>query len=165
MLFRSDFHRAIDPGVMAGDLMACSYLATEPASQAEGFSSRFQARYGANRTVTDSMAAAYSAVLLWAKAAEAAKADTGDAVLRELPKIEVASPFGALKTVETGRHFRFPLITAEFMADGSTKVVHRSEAIDANVYPGTRSHADWDRFLRQLYFRWGERWRGPDSTK
>jgi urea transport system substrate-binding protein len=155
-----DFHRAIDPAAMAGDLVACSFVADETSDLVK----RFKARYGANRTVTDSMALAYTAVLLWAKAVQEAGSENVDSVLAALPSVEVESPFGTLKADAGGRHFRFPLLVAEFTSDGSMKVVHRTGPLAPGVYPPSRPAADWDRFLRQLYFRWGERWCGPQSS-
>ena len=134
------------------------------ASGPNEFVSRFQARYGANRTVTDSMALAYTAVLLWAKAVQEAGSENVDAVLAALPKAEVTSPFGTLKADEGGRHFRFPLLVAEFAPVGSMKIVHRTAPLAPGVYPPSRPAADWDRFLRQLYFRWGERWSGQQGS-
>lgn len=158
-----DFDRAIEPAALAGDWMTCSYLATEPEAKAEGFATRFDARFGASRTATDSMAAAYTAVQLWAQAVESAGSENADSMLAALPKVEVSGPFGTLKAAETGRHFRFPLLIPEFGEDGTLNVVHRTGPLDPQIYPPSRAGADWDRTLRQMYFRWGERWRGPDG--
>ena len=158
-----DYRRAVDPAAMAGDWVAATYLDGESPAGRDEFAARFLARYGRNRVVTDATAAAHEAVRLWAKAAEAAgSVDPGD-MLAALPGVELAGPFGTLKAVETGRHFRFPAVLGEFQPDGTVKTVSRTEPLEPRIYPPSRPPADWDRALRQLYFRWGERWRGPEA--
>lgn len=155
--YMEDFHRALDPAITAGDLTVCCYLDGKSEPATDGFAARFRARYGQNRVVTDSMAEAYSAVLLWAKAIEAANSEAPDAVLAALPGIGMDSPLGPLHATETGRHFRLRLYIAEFARDGSLNVVHQIVPLEPQVYPPTRSQADWDRYLWHLSFQWSER--------
>ena len=155
-----DFHRTVDPAMMRGDFLSSGYIASEPASKAEGFAARFQARYGANREVTDSMADAYSAVMLWARAVEFAGSDLPDQVLTALPNLQPEGPLTGIVADATGRHFRFPSLLAEFQDDGSLAVIHRENAKETLIYPPSRTPADWDRYLRQLYIRWGARGSG-----
>jgi len=155
-----DFHRAIDPETLRGDMIA-STLSNESASVENSFANRFRARYGANRVITDSMVDAYGAVKLWAQAVERAQSDAPNDLLAALPKDASHQPILEAASDATGRHFRFPVFITNFGGDGTPSVVFHQAMKDVSIYPPSRSSADWDRMLRQLYFRWGERWRGP----
>ena len=71
------------------------------------------------------------------------------------------APWGRL-TPAGGRHFRFPLVVAQFGSDGGLTAVHRNEPTAPDTYPKTRQPQDWDRLLRRLYIDWNERWQGPE---
>src|SRR5262249_18705862 len=62
----------IGPALMAGDYAAWNYFQSLSTPENREFVKRFQARYGADRVVSDPMEAAYVAVHLWAQAVEAA---------------------------------------------------------------------------------------------
>ncbi len=158
-----DFNNVLDPAETAGDYVACSYLADAPDAVREGFPARFRARYGENRVVTDTMAEAYTAVRLWAAAAEGAGSVDPTEVLKAVPRTTTAGPFGPLAAGATGRHFKFGLVLGRFGHDGRVAASHTATPTDPLVYPPSRSPQDWDRFLHQLRYGWGERWRGPEA--
>ena len=62
--------RRLNVGEMAGDLAAWNYFQSIDSSENRSFVSKFKARYGPQRSVTDPMEAAYIGVKLWRRGSE-----------------------------------------------------------------------------------------------
>ena len=149
---------------VVGDYAARNYFQSTDRPENRKFLKRFWAKYGRQRVVSDAMESAYVGVHLWAKAV--LKAGTDDVVkIREaLRGEEYAGPGGRVYVdpllLNTHRVTRIGRV----QADGQFEVVSDSSSLIApEIYPKTRTPAEWDAFLASLYKKWGGHWSGPTT--
>jgi urea transport system substrate-binding protein len=154
--------RGLDLNAAAGDYLAASYFQSVDREESRAFLRALRARYGSDRTATDAMAAAYTGVHLWAKAAGAAGAADPGAVAAAVCGAEYAGPRGLVRIDPETRYAWLPWRIGRVRADGQVDVIAASGASIRPVpFPPTRPRADWDRFLNDLYIGWDGRWQAP----
>ena len=112
---------------MAGDYAAWNYFQSLSTPQNQEFVQRFQARYGADRVVSDPMEAAYVAVHLWAQAVEAAGTEDTAAVRRNIGDQSYLGPGGMVYVDRTTQHTWKVVRLGRIRADGQFDVVWSSE--------------------------------------
>jgi len=156
--------RSLDPKTLAGSYLAASYFQSVDREEAHAFVKKLRARFGEDRVTSDAMAAAYTGVHMWAKAANSAGKLDADPVLSKLAGATYSAPSGTVKIDPENRHTWQPWRIGKVRADGQVDIVAASlDNIAPTPFPNTRSRADWERFLEGLYIEWGSRWQAPST--
>jgi urea transport system substrate-binding protein len=150
---------SVPKALLPGIYLCGSYFAGLDNSQAKGFESRFRARYGGARTTFDVMQAAYAGVHLWARAARQVGTDPL-AIRQAILSEDYQAPEGPIRfealTGYAVRHARL----ARYDDAGKLGIVWQSETpLVPIVFPPTRTRAQWEQLLTQLYEGWGGHWR------
>ena len=150
---------------MVGDYAAWNYFQSIDRPENRGFVSAFKAAYGAERTISDVMVAAYDSVRLWAQAVrEAGTADVRQ-VRSALRHQSLAAPEGIIAVDPETQHTWRPVFIGRIRADGQFDVVWSSRtAVRPVPFPISRSRSEWERFVADLYQRWGGRWTAPAAA-
>ena len=147
---------------MVGDYAAWNYFQSLDRAENQAFVRAFKARYGADRTTSDVIVAAYNSVRLWAQAVrEAGTADVRQvrALLRHQ---SLAAPEGIIAVDPETQHTWRPVFIGRIRVDGQFDVVWSSRtAVRPVPYPISRSRTDWERFVSDLHASWGGRWTNP----
>ncbi|MBA4187702.1 MAG: hypothetical protein C0467_06745 [Planctomycetaceae bacterium] len=156
--------RSLDPATMAGSYLSASYFQSVDREESRAFVRKMQARFGTDRVASDAMAAAYTGVHMWARAANLAGKLDAETVLPKLLGASFAAPGGVVKIDPQNRHTWQPWRIGKVRLDGQVDIVATAtESVAPNPFPNTRSRADWERFLEGLYIEWGSRWQAPTS--
>jgi urea transport system substrate-binding protein len=156
--------RGLNPPGLKDDYLVASYFQTVDRSEGREFVRKVRAKYGAERAATDMMAAAYSGVHLWAKAAGVAKSVEPAAVTEALRGLEFDGVRARIKIDPENLHAWLPVRIGKVQPDGTVAVVAGagSEAPVRPVpFPRTRTPAAWDQFLQKRYMEWGGKWQAP----
>ncbi len=148
-----------------GDFAAWNYFQSLTLAKNRQWIQRFRARHGATRTLSDPMEAAYFGVHLWALAVRDAGTVTPAAIRRSMLSQSYDAPEGVVSVdADTGHCWKSVRI-GRARRDGQFDVVWDSgNATRPEPYPLYRSHAEWERFLRELYNGWGGSWSAPIAT-
>jgi urea ABC transporter urea binding protein len=153
---------SIGPALMAGHYAAWNYFQSLSTPQNREFVKRFQARYGADRVVSDPMEAAYVAIHLWAQAVEAARTVDSAVVRRNIGDQSYLGPGGMVYVDRTTQHTWKVVRLGRIQPDGQFDIVWSSEhPIRPVPYPVYRRQSEWDDFLLRLYKGWGGQWVNP----
>ena len=151
---------------MAGHYAAWNYFQSLDRPQNKAFVRAFQARYGADRTTSDPMVAAYNSVLLWAQAVrEAGTADVRQ-VRASLRHQSLDAPEGIIAVDPETQHTWRPVYIGQIRTDGQVDVVWTSRtAVRPMPFPISRSRTEWEAFVQGLYRGWGGRWMAPTDRE
>lgn len=156
--------QGLNPAGLVDDYLVASYFQTVDRPESRAFVQKIRAKYGADRPASDMMAAAYSGVHLWAKAASAANsADPGD-VLAKVRGLEFDGPGSVVRIDPENLHAWLPVRVGKVQPSGAVALVPSagSEAPLRPVpFPPTRTRDEWNGFLRQLEMNWGGKWQAP----
>jgi urea transport system substrate-binding protein len=154
--------RSLDPKGVAGDFLAGTYFESVGSASGKAFLGKFRQRYGQDRRYSDPLAAAYSGVHLWAKAATAADSLEPGAVTKAIRGVSFNGPVGEVKIDPDTLHCWLPVRIGRIRPDGVVDLVDESAGpIRPEPYPPSRTKAEWDRFLNNLYLGWDGRWQAP----
>jgi urea transport system substrate-binding protein len=150
---------------MVGDYAAWNYFQSIDRPENAAFVQAFQAAYGADRTTSDVIVAAYNSVRLWAQAVrEAGTADVRQ-VRSALRRQSLAAPEGIIAVDPETQHTWRPVFIGRIRADGQFDVVWSSRtAVRPVPFPISRSQAEWETFVGDLFHAWGGRWANPASA-
>jgi urea transport system substrate-binding protein len=147
---------------LAGHYAAWNYFQSIPGATNAAFVERYRRRYGADAVISDVMAAAYFSVHLWAQAVEAAGSDDVARIRAAMLMQSVEAPEGVVSIDPATRHTWRPVSIGQMTATGSIDVVwSAARPIRPVPYPATRTRAEWDRFLNEMYVNWGGSWANP----
>jgi len=151
---------------MAGHYAAWNYFQSLDRPQNKAFVTAFKQRYGADRTTSDVMVAAYNSVLLWAQAVrEAETADTRQ-VRAALRHQSLDAPEGIIAVDPETQHTWRPVFIGRIRPDGQVDIVWSSRtAVRPMPFPISRSRSEWEGFVADLYRRWGGRWTAPAAPE
>jgi urea transport system substrate-binding protein len=150
---------------MVGDYAAWNYFQSLDRPENLAFVKAFQAAYGADRTTSDVMVAAYNSVRLWAQAVREAGTDDVRQVRSALRRQSLAAPEGIIAVDPETQHTWRPVFIGRIRSDGQFDVVWSSRAAVRPVpFPISRSQAEWETFVGDLFRAWGGRWANPVST-
>jgi urea transport system substrate-binding protein len=151
---------------MAGHYAAWNYFQSLDRPQNKAFVSAFKQRYGADRTTSDVMVAAYNSVLLWAQAVrEAETADTRQ-VRAALRHQSLDAPEGIIAVDPETQHTWRPVFIGRIRPDGQVDIVWSSRtAVRPMPFPISRSRSEWEGFVADLYRSWGGRWTAPAAPE
>ncbi|HEY7327905.1 MAG TPA: transporter substrate-binding protein [Gemmataceae bacterium] len=147
-----------DAGV--GHYAAWSYFQSLERPQNREFVRRFNERFSSRRVISDPMETVYFGVHLWAQAVQAAGSTEPQAVREALMKgREFDAPEGTVRIDRATRYTWRPMRLGRVKSDGQFEILSDSEwAVPPQPFPPTRSHAEWEKFLKDLYSGWGNSW-------
>jgi urea transport system substrate-binding protein len=147
-------YRELDIGQVEGDYLASSYFESFVSAANQDLIARVHDRFGP-RPVTDAMATAYSAVLLWADAVRRAGSVDPQAVRAAVEQASVDTPIGPLLVSHDG-HVAKPMAIAQIGHEGEVQVVWTTpKPLDATPYPDTRTRQAWESLVGSLEKTWG----------
>ncbi len=153
---------SLEIDAMAGHYACWNYFQSIDNELNNRFVKNFRARYGASRLISDPMEAAYISVYLWAQAvADAGTADV-DEVRRTLGHQSYDAPEGLVYLDPVNQHiWKTPRI-GRIRPDGQFDIVWALDKPAQPIpFPDTRTRAQWDQYLAQLYNGWGHSWANP----
>ncbi|MBL8682146.1 MAG: urea ABC transporter substrate-binding protein [Myxococcales bacterium] len=147
---------------VAGDFAAWNYFQSIASAKNRAWISAFRQRYGANRTLSDPMEAAFVGVQLWAQAVRSIGEFSPRAARLGMLSQSVEAPEGVVAIdADTGHCWKSVRI-GRARRDGQFDIVWNSDRpARPEPFPIYRSEAEWQRFLRALYEGWGARWSAP----
>jgi urea transport system substrate-binding protein len=149
---------------MVGDYAAWNYFPAIQTPQNRAFVERFQARYGPQRLPTDPTEASYFGVHLWAQAVAAAGSAEVRAIRQALKNQSFQAPEGLVRIDPQTQHTWKTVRIGKMTDNGQFEIIYCSEGpIRPIPYPPSRSPAEWESFLAELYQRWGGHWAKPDG--
>ena len=157
----------LPPEMIVGDYLAGSYFSVLTHDSARTFNDKIRKRSEGQLQATDMMAAAYTGVHLWAAAARQAPTLNSTDVLPILRKQTYEAPTGTIRVDENTMHLWQPSRVAQFRFNESKKstevvIVHAvKEGLVPQPFPSTRTPAQWNRFLGELYRKWDGDWAEP----
>ncbi|MFT4713111.1 MAG: urea transport system substrate-binding protein, partial [Candidatus Azotimanducaceae bacterium] len=105
----------------AGTLTCLGYFQSLKNAANKKFVSAFKKKYGADRVTGDTLACAYTAVHLWAMAAEKAGSFDVQKVIAASAGLEIDGPEGKVKFHKDNHHLWKHVRIGEFLADGQAK--------------------------------------------
>ncbi len=149
---------------MVGDYAAWNYFQSLDRPENQAFVRAFKAAYGADRTTSDVIVASYNSVRLWAQAVREAGTTDVRQVRGPLRHQSLAAPEGIIAVDPETQHCWRPVFIGRARADGQFDVVWSSRtAVRPVPFPISRSRAEWERFVADLYQSWGGRWANPSG--
>jgi urea transport system substrate-binding protein len=155
----------LDPAAMAGNYLATSYFQTIDRPESREFLRKLRERNGPAQVATDPMAAAYTGVRVWAKAAEKAKSVEANAVLRAIRGMEFEGVRAKITIDAVNLHTWLPARLGRILPNGLVDLVPNAGSdrpIPPEPFPPTRTVAQWHQLLQSLQFKWNGRWQPPD---
>jgi urea transport system substrate-binding protein len=154
-------YRELDSSLVAGDYLAWNYFESFDSQENRDFLRALHDRFGP-RPVTDPMATSYSAVLLWAAAAQRAGSLDLAAIRSALGDVSVSTPLGELRVNRATQHAIKTIAIGQIGRDGKVQVVWSApKPVEATPFPDTRSREEWEKLLTKLQRDWGGKWEAP----
>ena len=154
--------RAFTTADFAGHYVASSYLQRLDNPVNKAFVERYRARFGAGKPTSDGVASGYTAVHLWAQAVRAAGSTDVRAIRDALRTQSFEAPEGIVSIDRETQHAWRQAALGQIGPDGQISVLwSAARAIRPMPYPDSRTPAQWEAFLNDLYQRWGNSWANP----
>jgi urea transport system substrate-binding protein len=150
---------------LAGHYAAWNYFQSLDRPENVRFVRAFQQRYGATRTTSDPLVAAYNGVQLWAHAVR--EAETADVALvrSALRHQSLDAPEGIIAVDPETQHTWRPVFIGRIRSDGQADVVWSSRTpVRPMPFPISRSRSEWEQFVSDLARGWGGGWSNPGPT-
>jgi urea transport system substrate-binding protein len=157
--------RRFPSGDVTGHYSAWSYFQSLDRRENVEFVSKFKARYpDGDRVVSDSMVAAYNAVMIWAQAVKDAGTGESNVVRQHFDRQSLDAPEGIVTVDPESRVAWRPFHVGKARSDGQFDVVYSiSKPIHPETYVATRSRYQWDALLVEYQARWGGRWSSSEA--
>ncbi len=156
----------LNPATMAGDYLAASYFQNIDRAESREFLRKLRARYGASQVATDPMAAAYTAVRIWARAVEET-GSTDPTTVRDALRGMVFEGVRARLTIDReNQHAWLPARIGRIRPDGLVDLVPGAGSetpIRPIPFPPTRKPEEWNQYLKSLQFKWDGKWQPPEN--
>jgi urea transport system substrate-binding protein len=156
--------RGLNPPALVDDYLVASYFQTVDRPESTEFVRKIRTKYGADHSASDPMAAAYSGVHLWAKAAATARSVDPSEVVTAARGLTFNGPRAVVKIDAVNQHTWLPVRIAKVRASGAVEVIPGAGSDDPVrpiPFPPTRTRTEWDLFLNQWYMKWGAQWQAP----
>ena len=151
---------------IVGNYAAWNYFQSIQRPENETFVRAFKARYGADRTTSDTIVAAYNSVRLWAQAVREAETTDVRQVRDSLRHQSMNAPEGIIAVDPETQHTWRPVFIGRFRADGQIDVVWTSRtAVRPVPFPISRSRTEWEAMVSDLQRSWGGQWANPESGR
>jgi len=144
---------------MVGDYAAWNYFQSIETPENQRFVAKFKEKYGVDRVTNDPIEAAYFGVYLWAQAVEKAGNLNPDNIREKVKDRSFGAPEGVVyidpETQHTWKYVRI----GQIQDNGQFEIIWSSgKPIRPVPYPISRSKAEWEDFLRELYLGWNKKW-------
>ncbi|MSQ66650.1 MAG: ABC transporter substrate-binding protein [Gammaproteobacteria bacterium] len=147
---------------LAGQFVAYNYFESIDTPANKAFLQRFRARYGADRQASDPTEAGYFAVHLWAHAVRAAGTTDTLTIRDAMLSQSFEAPEGIVSVDRQTQHTWRPVSIGQITPSGKIDLVwSAARPIRPVPYPDSRTPAQWEAFLTELYQRWGNTWSNP----
>jgi urea transport system substrate-binding protein len=147
---------------VVGDYVACNYFESVKRTENREFVEKFRARYGLDRSISDTMENCYVGVQLWAKAVRKAGTPDPPKVRQALRGLGMEAPAGAIRIDPETQHTYNIVRLVRILPGGKLEVITSTDEAQRPVpYPPSRSRAAWDKLLEDLYKGWGGHWEAP----
>ncbi|MDH3696132.1 MAG: urea ABC transporter substrate-binding protein [Nitrosopumilus sp.] len=154
--------RNLGANSMAGDYAAWNYFQSIDLPENKVFVQNFKNKFGPHRVTDDPMEAGYIGVYLFAKAVEKGNSDEVNTIREAVKGITFVAPEGIVGVDPKTQHLSKEVRVGQILEDGQFKIVYSSEEpIHPIPYPKYKSEQDWNKFLDELYNRWGQSWANP----
>ncbi len=115
--------RGLNPQALTDDYLVASYFQTVDRAESREFVRKIHAKHSGDHAATDMMAAAYSGVHLWAKAAERAGAADASSVAGAVRGLEFDGPGGRVKIDPQNGHAWLPVRVGKVQSSGEVVLV------------------------------------------
>lgn len=143
---------------MIGDYAAWNYFQSIDNTANRAFVRRFKSRFGADRTTSDAIVAAYNAVNLWAQTVGEIGSDAIVEIRKAIRRESLNAPEGIISVDSENLHTWRPFYLGKIRGDGQFEVVWSLEKPVRPVpFPVLRSQSEWRAFVEKLYTTWGTR--------
>ncbi len=144
---------------MVGDYAAWNYFQSIETPENQNFVAKFKQKYGQERVTNDPIEAGYFGVYLWAQAVEKAGTFNLNTIQENIKDRSFDAPEGVVyldpETQHTWKYVRI----GKIRNDGQFEIVWNSgKPIRPVPYPISRSKAEWEDFLNNLYLSWNKKW-------
>ncbi|MDJ0725498.1 MAG: urea ABC transporter substrate-binding protein [Prochloraceae cyanobacterium] len=144
---------------MVGDYAAWNYFQSIETPENQNFVAKFKQKYGQERVTNDPIEAGYFGVYLWAQAVEKAGTFNLNTIQENIKDRSFDAPEGVVyldpETQHTWKYVRI----GKIRNDGQFEIVWSSgKPIRPVPYPISRSKAEWEDFLNNLYLSWNKKW-------
>jgi urea transport system substrate-binding protein len=140
---------------MVGNYAGWSYFQSIDSPVNRTFVQQFKEHYGAERTTSDSIVAAYNGVNLWAQAVKEVGTEATSEVRSALRRQSREAPEGVVTVDSETLHTWRPFHLGKLRSDGQFDIVWSLEKpIRPDPYPVLRSRVEWDAFLQKLNTTW-----------
>lgn len=158
--------RTIPSESIVGHYSAWNYFQSIDREMNRKFVASFRARYGQDRTINDPVCASYNSVHFWAQAVREAETTDINAVRNTIRHQSLDAPEGIVTIDFDTNHTWRPSYIAQARSDGQFDIRWTSQTpVRPTPYPLTRTKADWDQFLDNLFQKWDRTWSNPRDTK
>ena len=127
--------RGLEPERVEGHFAAWNYFQSLDTPRNKEFVKKIQNKYGKDRVVNDSMAAAYSAVYLWKIACEKAGSFDVDKVRAKLGEVEFDAPEGKIKISGKNLHVYRSFMMGRIREDKQFDIIYRTNPIEPDPFP------------------------------
>lgn len=149
-----------------GHYAAWSYFQSVDRRENYEFVRKFRERFGPRRVVSDPMQTVYVGVRLWAQAVQAAGSVEPRAVREAIKGLSFEAPEGIMRVDPDTCYIWRVMRIGRVRADGQFGILWSSGwAYPSEPFPSTRPRQEWERFLRDLYSGWGNRWLGGGGQR
>lgn len=149
---------------IAGDFAAWNYFQSISSASNRRWIDSFRRRYGATRTLSDPMEAAYVGVHLWAAAVRSIDDSNPRDARRAMLSQSIEAPEGVVAIDPDTGHCWKSVRIGRARRDAQFDIVWSSDRpARPEPFPIYRSTEEWERFLRGLYAGWGNRWSAPSA--
>ena len=154
--------RAMARDAFAGNYAAWNYFQSIDRPENATFVAAFKARYGNDRPTSDVMSTAYNSVMLWAQAVREANTSDVRQVRYAMRHQSMNAPEGIIAVDAETQHTWRPVSIGRIRPDGQFDIVWTTKtAVRPVPCPMSRSRAQWEKFVQDLYRGWGNRWAAP----
>ena len=145
--------------VGAGHYAAWSYFQSIDRPENREFVRKFRDRFGTRRVISDAMETVYVGIHLWAQAVQSAGTVEPRAVRETIKGRSLEAPEGTVRVDPATCYVRRVMRIGRIGADGQFEILSNTgRAYPPEPFPSTRPREEWERFLRELYTSWGNRW-------
>jgi urea transport system substrate-binding protein len=156
--------RRFPSGDLTGHYSAWSYFQSLDRKENVEFVRKFKAKYGEERVVSDSMVAAYNALIIWSQAVKEAGTGQARIVLQHFDRQSLDAPEGVVTIDPESRIAWRPFHVGKARVDGQFDVIYSiNKPIHPETYVPTRPQYQWEALLVELKARWGGRWSSTEA--
>ncbi|MBK1986116.1 urea ABC transporter substrate-binding protein [Sphaerospermopsis aphanizomenoides BCCUSP55] len=149
---------------VVGDYAVWNYFQTINKYKNFEFIEKFKTKYGKNRVTSDAIEAGYFGVYLWAQAVKDAGTDDVNIIRQYIKDQSFNAPQGVVYIDADNQHTWKTVRVGKIRSDGQFKIVWNSgKPIRPVPYPISRSKAEWELFINNLYQGWNRNWANSNT--